>query len=221
MSRYGLIGFPISHSQSAELFSAAYHGRYVYDLIETEDFDEAWSRFTDGYDAVNVTMPFKEQAATRAGIKSPEVLKIGAANILVKTSEGIAAYNSDYFAVLSILHGIIGEGSAQTAAVIGMGGAGKAAAAAILDSGLELQTFHHDEIAGGVNADIIFYTLPSAVDGYDKLSCRFLVEANYKNPCLKGINAGYISGETWLRRQAIYGYELMTGEAPDTKTLNP
>ncbi len=220
MDRFGLIGYPAAHSLSPKLFSKAYGGKYPYDIIETPDFDEAWSRFIEGYRAVNVTMPFKEQAAERADIKSPEVQKTGAANILVKTADGIAAHNSDYFAVLSILHDIIGSGDAQTVAVIGTGGAGKAAAAAVLDSGLRLQTFHHDEIADGVDADVIFYTLPSEAEGYDKLSCRFLVEANYKCPCLRGTDAEYISGKTWLKRQALYGYELMTGRTPDFGTLN-
>lgn len=221
MERFGLIGYPAAHSLSPKLFSEAYGGKYPYDIIETPDFDEAWSKFTEAYDAVNVTMPFKDQAAAMADIKSPEVLRTGAANILVKTTEGIVAHNSDYFAVLSILHDIIGTGAVGTVAVIGTGGAGRAAAAAVMDCGLQLQTFHHNEISEGVDADLIFYTLPSAVEGSDKLSCRILIEANYKDPCLKGVDAEYVSGEIWLRRQAIYGYELMTGRAPDIDALNP
>ena len=220
MDRFGLIGYPAAHSLSPKLFSEAYGGKYPYDIIETPDFDEAWSRFIEGYRAVNVTMPFKEQAAERADIKSPEVQKTGAANILVKTADGIAAHNSDYFAVLSILHDIIRKEAEPTVAVIGTGGAGKAAAAAAKSCGIQAQTYHHDKIADGVVADVIFYTLPSAVEGSDKLRCRILVEANYKSPCLKNIDAEYVPGEAWLKRQAIYGYELMTGRTPDFGTLN-
>ena len=60
--RFGLIGHPINHSQSPALFAAAYPGgEHSYELIEEPDFDKAYARFLEGYDAVNVTTPFKER----------------------------------------------------------------------------------------------------------------------------------------------------------------
>ena len=58
--KYGLIGHPISHSKSPELFRAAYPDAadMTYDLIEEADFERAYRRFLDEYDAVNVTAPF-------------------------------------------------------------------------------------------------------------------------------------------------------------------
>lgn len=205
-SRFGLIGYPIGHSQSPALFKEAYNGRWEYDLIEEDSFEAAWTRFIEGpYKAINVTAPYKTQAAARADIKSPAVERIGAANILVKTPEGIAAYNSDYLAVKELLN----SAEAKSVAIIGTGGAGRAAIAAAEDCGLDIQVFHHDEIAGGVSADVIIYTLPKAVEGIDKLDCRTLIEANYKDPCLSG-HDGYISGLVWLRSQANLGFVLMT-----------
>ena len=247
MERFGIIGYPAAHSLSPKLFSEAYGGKYPYDIIETPDFDEAWARFIKGYRAVNVTMPFKALAAQRADIKSTEVERTGAANILVKTPEGIAAHNSDFFAILSILselsRSIISsipsnplqaipdsEGQATEAgrfnpvkaAVIGTGGAGKAAIAAAQDCKFDLKIFHHDEIQDGIKADIIIYTLPSAVDGFDKLDCRYLIEANYKDPVLDTFSSNpdgspriYVPGLVWLKRQAVYGYRIMTGEEPE------
>ena len=73
MLRFGLIGYPISHSLSPRLFEAAYGGRFKYDLIEEEDFEKAWEAFTDGpYRAVNVTAPFKEKALERILELNPE-----------------------------------------------------------------------------------------------------------------------------------------------------
>ena len=97
--KFGLIGHPITHSLSPALFKAGYDGRYTYDLIETADFEEAYERFLKDYEGINVTAPFKELAARKADILSLECKKIGAANILVKTPEGIKAYNSDYLGV--------------------------------------------------------------------------------------------------------------------------
>lgn len=211
MDRFGLIGCPIAHSLSPELFRKAYGGRWEYDLIEEEDFDRAWERFCEGpYRAVNVTAPFKTPAALKADIKSPEVLKTGAANILLRTEDGVKAFNSDYLGLL----GLLPEGCGKTAAVIGLGGAGRAAAAAARDKGFTVSTFHHGEISGGVESDLIIYTLPCFVSGADRLRSRILVEANYKDPCLAD-HEGYIPGTDWLKAQADAGFFIMTGEKPE------
>ena len=97
--KFGLIGHPIAHSLSPALFRAGYDGRYQYDLIETPDFEQAYERFIREYDGVNVTAPFKELAFRKADILSEECRRIGAANLLIKTPEGVKAYNSDYLGV--------------------------------------------------------------------------------------------------------------------------
>ena len=99
IKRFGLIGHPIAHSLSPALFKAGYDGRYPYELIETADFEEAYTRFLEGYDGINVTAPFKELAYAKAEILTDECKTIGATNLLVKTPEGIKAYNSDYLGV--------------------------------------------------------------------------------------------------------------------------
>ena len=99
MKRFGLIGHPIAHSLSPALFKAGYAGKYPYELIETGDFEEAYQRFLDGYDGINVTAPFKELAYSKADILSDECRIIKATNLMVRTPEGVKAYNSDYLGV--------------------------------------------------------------------------------------------------------------------------
>ena len=210
MDRFGLIGHPIAHSLSPALFRAAYGGKYAYDLIETPDFEEAWARFLAGYKAINVTAPFKGNAFERADWKSPECARSGATNLVVKTPEGLKAYNSDYLGVRALLEPL----ARGTAAVIGFGGAGKAALAAAEDLGFDTRLYRHAEIAQGVSADVIVYTLPRFAEGADRLECAHLLEANYKDPCLTG-HPGYIPGTAWHLMQAVLGYALMTGEQPD------
>ncbi len=111
MPKYGLIGYPIAHSLSPRLFGAAYGGRFRYDLLEYESFDEAFRVFQKSYDAVNVTAPFKEQAFERARIRSRECELIGAANILVKTPRGLSCFNSDCSAVKVLIDGVLGKAS--------------------------------------------------------------------------------------------------------------
>lgn len=97
--KFGLIGHPITHSLSPALFKAGYDGIYPYELIETDDFETAYDTFLKGYDGINVTAPFKELAYAKADIHSEECRMTGAANILIKTPEGIKAHNSDYLGV--------------------------------------------------------------------------------------------------------------------------
>lgn len=249
--QFALLGTDIAHSKSPELFEKAYHGRYAYKLIDELLFETAWKSFTDNPDlqAVNITAPFKEQAALlgMSGnpsdariILSPQVEKIGAANIAVKQADGrIHLYNSDYLAVKSILEKCLtqmsgGCPSSPRAIVAGLGGAGKAALAACSELGLKVRALHHNELAdtaksenpsGMLQADIVIYTLPCLVPGALDICCRYLLEANYKNPCLNNAEAlphcknsssyEYIGGETWLYEQARLGYKIMTSEVPD------
>ena len=165
--KFGLIGHPIAHSLSPALFKAGYDGKYQYELIETADFEEAYQRFLDGYDGINVTAPFKEMAYAKADILSEECKLIKATNLLIKTPEGIKAYNSDYLGVRMWLSEVAeglksvlppwpqGEGpttkewegffsnplplpTATKALIVGVGGAGKAAAAAAESLGMDV-----------------------------------------------------------------------------------
>ena len=105
MDKFALIGYPIAHSLSPRLFTAAYDGRFAYELIETDDFALAWQTFLEGYKAINVTAPFKGDAFQKADILSPECERVGATNLCVKTDQGIKAYNSDYLGVKSLIEG--------------------------------------------------------------------------------------------------------------------
>ena len=99
MKRFGLIGHPIAHSLSPALFKAGYDGKYPYELIETDCFEEAYGRFLKDYDGINVTAPFKELAVAKADILSEECRLTGATNLLIKTPEGVKAFNSDFLGV--------------------------------------------------------------------------------------------------------------------------
>ena len=214
--KFGIIGDPVAHSLSPALFRAAYGGRYAYDRIEGADFGTSWQRFSDGYAGINVTAPFKMAALERAERLSPECRRIGATNLVVKGPEGTTAYNSDYRG-LKLLLATLPRGSA---AVIGFGGAGRAALAAAEDLGYATRVFRHDEIRSGVRADLIVYTLPRPVEGAERCECGCLVEANYHHPTFSAERLGqagvrYISGRRWLLSQAVTGYALLTGEEPD------
>lgn len=243
MKKFGLIGHPIAHSLSPALFEAGYDRRYPYDLIEEEAFDAAYSRFIDGYDGINVTAPFKEQAFAKADIVSEECRAIGAANILIKTPEGIKAHNSDYLGVRMWIQEIIGSDSLKTVLIVGAGGAGKAAATAAASLGLKTTIINRtmskavewaerqgiykyiikpvEDFAEEFRSnDIIIYTLPVALPQISDLDRKeidekaALLEANYKDPVLRE------NGKLWLLYQAVTGYEIFTEEKPNLRQMS-
>lgn len=224
---FGLIGHPIAHSLSPALFKAGYDGRYPYELIETEDFEEAYNRFVEGYDGINVTAPFKELAFAKAEILSEECKAVRATNLLVKTPEGIKAYNSDFRGVRMWLEERFldftrndvngtrndvsgtrnvngGQADVPTVLTVGLGGAGKAAAAAAGSLGMNVLLMNRTQFDSGIlpltdfcryfrQADIIIYNIPAAIPQLEELTeddfrggkeCRakHILEANYRNP---------------------------------------
>ncbi len=258
--KFGLIGHPIAHSLSPALFKAGYEGRYPYELIQTPDFEEAFETFLKDYDGVNVTAPFKELAFAKADILSPECEAIKATNLLIKTPEGIKAHNSDYLGVRMWLQEVLAcpSGLSQsdwepankpTALIVGLGGAGKAAAEAARSLGMEVvlmnRTLYNEHIRPLSEfaehfrkADIVIYNIPTAIDGLAELDeddmnsghPKFILEANYKDPSFdktlidKMIEANplirYTEGRRWLLYQALTGYEIFTGERPDLAAMS-
>ena len=207
--KFGLIGHPIEHSLSPALFKAGYDGRYPYELIQTPDFEEAYARFLAAYDGINVTAPFKELAIKKADILSEECQAIGATNLLVKTPEGIRAYNSDYLGVRmwidkisrlaslaryrrSRLSDSERNDSKKTILSVGLGGAGKAAAEAAKSLGCDVilmnRTRYSEEIRplsefreAFKAADIIIYNLPVRLPEMDQLDHTDFIEGMPKH----------------------------------------
>lgn len=245
-SRFGLIGHPIAHSLSPALFKAGYEGRYPYELIEGENFEESYRKFLEEYDGINVTAPFKELAFAKADILSPECESVGATNLLVKTPLGVKAFNSDFLGVRMWLEEVAAEVLTEKISVliVGLGGAGKAAAAAAESLGMKVVRMNRtvrDEKTRPLDdfkecfkeADIIIYNIPTAIQALNELTDKdftpgkpkFILEANYKDPSfgkeilakMQTANplARYTGGKTWLLYQAVTGYEIFTGEKPD------
>lgn len=243
--KFGLTGHPIEHSLSPALFKAGYDGRYPYELIVTPDFEEAYQIFLKEYDGINVTAPFKELAIQKADILSDECKTVGATNLLVKTPEGIKAYNSDFLGVRSWLSGV---SRSVRVLIVGAGGAGKAAAAAAESLGMETVRMNRTQYSIDIKplsqfreefrkADIIIYCLPVRIEELDALSTedfcpgkpKIIMEANYRNPSfdeslicrMQEANTmiRYTDGRTWLLHQAVEGYGILTGESPDKNRM--
>jgi shikimate dehydrogenase len=140
----GVVGRPVRHSMSpilhnAWLEAAGLDGVYV-PFSPTE---EGFPAFVDGLrggnlSGLNVTLPFKAGALAVADRASERAQRAGAANVLVFEADGsVRADNTDGEGLLSAF-AVQARGHDLTAApvvVLGAGGAGRGAVAALLDAG--------------------------------------------------------------------------------------
>lgn len=175
MEEYALIGNPISHSKSPALFKAAYRNskekelrESTYTLIQKDNIIDALTCFLSGnYKGINITAPFKEQLFSQEVLELfkekgytflPDKISsfLRCANILVKDGrqKELRSYNSDYMGVKAIIEIVGKQKKLNHIAVIGAGGAGKAAAMAVADCGIELSVINRTNMSSfctGIN----------------------------------------------------------------------
>lgn len=236
--KFALIGHPVAGSLSPTLFSAAYDGRYPYDLLDFEAFEDAWNLFLDQYTGINITAPFKQDAYAHVNWLSEGARATGAVNLVVKADEGLRGYNTD---VDGIVNSVRETGlPVADALVVGTGGAARAAIVAAQKLGCQVTVAGRsaDKVEALAQAfgcrglllseaafhrpDLILYTLPgTAPMPALEYNGAVVLEAEYKHPVLSGIPCRvYIGGKRWLLHQAAAGYALFTGETPSFEKMS-
>lgn len=123
---YGLLGRHLAHS-----YSPAVHrllGNPDYRLFEREpEAVEAFLRHGP-WQGLNVTMPYKRQAAACCDDLSPLAKALGSVNTLVRRRDGsIYGDNTDVFGFVAMAKTLPVDYAGQTALVLGSGGASAAA----------------------------------------------------------------------------------------------
>lgn len=144
-ARYGLLGRTLGHSWSPQI-----HGRLgsaPYALFEREP-DQVEDFIRHGaWRGLNVTIPYKRDAARLADVRSERVERTGAANTLVRQADGrILAENTDVLGFSWMLSGFCQRNFGSPATdvlagrdvlVLGSGGASAAVVAALEEIGAE------------------------------------------------------------------------------------
>ena len=238
--KFGLLGESISHSKSPQLFKAGYPlGEHSYELLDFKSAKEGIEyAISNGFTAINVTTPFKDTAAGLANALDGSSKRAWASNLLYFKSGKIYGFNTDYCGVKDSLKDYVSEG--MRAVILGCGGAGRAAAVALKDMGVDVMISTRDEFTGEpfAFAERIGYCRMDSVKEFAKKSHiivdaipvrhlklssfnfrgKVVLEARYNNPTLKRsvIRDGgeYISGISWLLHQAIPSFRIFTGEGP-------
>lgn len=247
MAKCALIGNPISHSKSPALFKAAYgECSHTYSLLEAPTCKQAMERFiSEGFTGTNVTSPFKDEIMEYISVPDKISSILSSANTVVLKEGKLHSWNTDYYGVKNTLEEFLPtrkDFHGMRALTIGAGGAGKAAALALADMGMEV--FFANRSSGAAkpfaekigaeyipldkipailhSTDIIVYNLSMPIDAFEgtSLQGKIVFEANYAHPNLNQQGASiYIDGRYWLYNQAIPAFKLFTGEDPDTAAM--
>ncbi len=141
----GVIGSPISHSRSPQLFQywlrkIGVRGYYIPMDVATEDLPQVIRTLPKmGFVGVNVTIPHKEAVMGIADLVTDRATLIGAANTLIFRKDGkIHADNTDgYGFIENIRQGAPSwNPKSGPAVVLGAGGAARAVVASLADCGV-------------------------------------------------------------------------------------
>ncbi len=156
----GVAGNPVAHSLSPRLHNAAYRALglpRLYVPFHVESFGDFWLEIVEsgsldvlGFPlrGLSVTAPFKEAALAMAGASSPLAERVQSANTLLFHDGVWEAETTDPEGVVQALRarGIVVRG--RRAAVVGAGGAGRAAAAGLKAEGAEVTLVNRSSSRG-------------------------------------------------------------------------
>ncbi|MFZ2235904.1 MAG: shikimate dehydrogenase [Dokdonella sp.] len=140
---FAVFGQPVSHSRSPQIhtaFARQFGLSVDYRRIESDNdsFAESLAAFArDGGLGANVTLPLKESAASLCSELSPRARRAGSINTLSRRGEDWIGDSTDGEGLLADLrnrHGV--ELGGARVLIVGAGGAARAAAATLIDTGI-------------------------------------------------------------------------------------
>ncbi|MCK8494395.1 shikimate dehydrogenase [Spirosoma sp. RP8] len=173
MTRYGLIGFPLTHSFSQRYFTEKFLREGIensrYDLFEMADVGDSLPDLLTmpGLRGLNVTIPHKQAVLPYLDRLDSSAQKVGAVNVIKLESDGTkTGYNSDYYgfrqSVTDWLASLGRSTNGLQALVLGTGGASKAVLVALSDLGISYRSVSRTKTADNASYD----ELPELISDY-------------------------------------------------------
>lgn len=138
--RYAVIGEKLAHSISSQIHRELFKKvniNAIYNQIEVSktEISGILDRLKkEGYEGINVTIPYKTEIMASLNEVSDIVTRIGAVNT-VRIGDKYEGYNTDYFGFGRALDYYGFDSKNKTCAVLGSGGAAKAVIAYLEDKG--------------------------------------------------------------------------------------
>ncbi|MDP2941250.1 MAG: shikimate dehydrogenase [Candidatus Omnitrophota bacterium] len=207
---YGLIGYPVKHSLSPAMQTAAFKALGIdaeYKLFELEA-----SRLRDFFAAIpenniygfNVTVPYKEKVAPFLDKISDQARLIGAVNTVKVSGAQKLGFNTDGEGFLRHLReGLQFDPQGKTIALIGAGGAAKAVAVYLaMAQAVQISVYDIDNNKLSALVDNLRSKFPavkfkaaSALSGLGIGDCHLLINATpvgmkEEDPCV--VNEGFL-----------------------------
>ena len=136
MPKFGLIGFPLSHSFSKSHFNEKFrregltdHHYELYPLERIEQFPDLLKQNPELL-GINVTIPYKRAIIPYLDILDEEAQAVGAVNCIHRINENLVGYNTDVYGfrstLLTFLEKNYNNEEQLKALVFGTGGAAQA-----------------------------------------------------------------------------------------------
>ncbi|MGH1341599.1 MAG: shikimate dehydrogenase family protein [Nannocystales bacterium] len=139
-----MLGHPIGHSKSPAMHTAAFealglpHRYLAFDVAPDGLADALVGAAALGFGGLNLTVPLKTHALALMDELAPEAEAIGAVNTVCFTEAGTLGRNTDGAGFMEALRPLLDTLPAR-AVVLGGGGASRAVAHALAESGVQVQ----------------------------------------------------------------------------------
>lgn len=178
----GLIGDPVSHSLSPQIHNAAFKALAVdgvYLPFESGDLPSFMRRMVHpasreiewNFRGLSVTTPHKQTVMDHLDLIDSAAKEIGAVNTVVIEGEKLKGYNTDAYGFISALKTRLPDVTGKQCAVIGSGGAARAAVWSLLQEGAKVSVFVRDTKRAQPLADSFEVPLielkPALFNGFD------------------------------------------------------
>ena len=148
----GVVGFPVAHSFSPHIHNAAFaatHLNAVYVRCEVKDVASFIKRMVHPRSrevdlnicGLSVTTPHKASVISYLDLVDTAAQEIGAVNTIVVTPKGLQGYNTDASAFIRTLLQRFGSVNKARCAVVGSGGAARAAVWSLTQQNADVTVF--------------------------------------------------------------------------------
>ena len=240
---FGLLGEKLGHSFSKEIHESI--NDYKYNLIEVskDNFDKFM--VDRNFNAINVTIPYKEMVIPYLSYIDPKAKEIGAVNTIVNNNNQLFGYNTDYLGLKKLIekNNIIFEN--KKVLILGTGGTSKTAYILSKDLGCKEvvkvsrkqseSTITYDEAKNKFNdANIIINTTPCGMYPNDDLilelenfhNLEAIVDVIYNPLNTKLIrearkrNIKAVNGLYMLVAQAVYASYIFINKEVDENKID-
>ncbi|HKS10696.1 MAG TPA: shikimate dehydrogenase [Pyrinomonadaceae bacterium] len=252
----GLVGMPVMHSVSPHMHNAAFAAaglNGVYLPLEVRELESFVRRMihpkTRELDwnvrGLSITAPHKSSVMELLDWIEPDAQEIGAVNTIVVEDHELHGYNTDVHGLIEPLRERVGLLDGLRVAVIGAGGAARAAVWALSKDGARVTLFARDAIKGGLLAEA-FGVSCEALSGASFRGYDVVINATPECPAtaeqLAGAGVGYdliynpietgflkearaagcqtLGGLPMLVAQACLQSELWTGKTPPAEVMH-